>query len=271
MIFKVWAPLAASVELVLRSGRHAMHRGPDEVWRLELGDDLAREGYLYSVDGGEAVPDPRSRWQPDGVHGASCPADLPHAGDAQAARFRQRPLGEALIYEMHVGTFTPEGTYAAAAEKLQHLAGLGVTHVELMPLGTFPGGHGWGYDGVDLYAPFPGYGTPRELASFVGACHLHGLAVILDVVYNHLGPDGNYLARFGPYFTDRVSTAWGPAINFDGPYSDGVRSFIIDNALMWLREYDFDGLRLDAVHAIHSFEAVSVLEDLAAAVGRLGR
>jgi maltooligosyltrehalose trehalohydrolase len=269
MIFSVWAPLATSVELVVRAGRYPMHRGTDDVWRLDLGPDLAHEGYRFAVDGGDPTPDPRSPWQPDGVHGASRPV-LPPPRDPLAAKFRPPPLAEALIYELHVGTFTPEGTYAAAAAKLPHLVELGVTHVELMPLATFPGGHGWGYDGVALYAPFPGYGTPRELSAFIAACHAQGVAVILDVVYNHLGPDGNYLAGFGPYFTERIATGWGAAINFDGPYSDGVRRFFIDNALMWLRDYGFDGLRLDAVHAIFSFEAVHVIEELAAAVRRLG-
>jgi maltooligosyltrehalose trehalohydrolase len=144
-----------------------------------------------------------------------------------------------------------------------------VTHLELMPLATFPGKRGWGYDGVDLFAPFPAYGTPAELAAFVRACHACGLAVLLDVVYNHLGPDGNYLASYGPYFTDRYKTGWGAAINYDGPHSDEVRRFVVDNALMWLKDYEFDGLRLDAVHAIFSFEAVHLLEELSSAVRAL--
>ena len=143
--------------------------------------------------------------------------------------------------------------------------------MELLPVATFPGRHGWGYDGVDLFAPLPAYGTPSELAEFVRACHVHGIAVLLDVVYNHLGPDGNYLGQFGPYFTDHFKTNWGAAINYDGPYSDGVRRFVIDNALMWLRDYGFDGLRLDAVHAIFSFDAQPLLAELALEVKRLGQ
>jgi maltooligosyltrehalose trehalohydrolase len=231
----------------------------------ELGFD---QGYRYSVDGGPPLPDPRSSWQRDGVHGDSYRARLP-AGNAD--EFHPVPLREAVLYELHVGTFSAAGTYRAAQDRLGYLKDLGVTHVELMPVATFPGQRGWGYDGVDLYAPLPAYGTPADLAEFVQACHAHGLAVLLDVVYNHLGPDGNYLGQFGPYFTDRYHTGWGAAINYDGPYSDEVRRFVIDNALMWLRDYRIDGLRLDAVHAIYSFDATPVLEELAAAVSQLGR
>ncbi len=237
-------------------------------------------GYKISIDGGEPLPDPRSRWQPGGVHGDSYVLESARAGEPaergadrrlDAVRFRPKPLREAVIYELHVGTFTPQGTYAAARERIDHLANLGITHVELMPLATFPGRRGWGYDGVDLFAPLPAYGTASDLERFIAACHERGLAVLLDVVYNHLGPDGNYLGAYGPYFTDRVKTPWGEAINYDGAMSDEVRQFVIDNALMWLDDYGFDGLRLDAVHAIFSFEAVHVLEDLAAAVKKLAR
>jgi len=270
MIFSVWAPAARSVELVLTSMRVAMRADGNGYWRIELDAPSERGGYKYAIDGGDPLPDPRSRWQPDGVHGNS------HVVDASALRRLQRPgflaksLRDAVIYELHIGTFTPEGTYAAAQGHLPHLVSLGITHVELMPLATFPGRHGWGYDGVDLYAPLPAYGTPEELARFIDACHGQGLGVLLDVVYNHLGPDGNYLSCYGPYFTDRVKTAWGEAINYDGAHSDEVHRFVIDNALMWLRDYGFDGLRLDAVHAIFSFEATHILEELAAAVRELG-
>jgi maltooligosyltrehalose trehalohydrolase len=268
MIFSVWAPAAKTVELVTPQRRVALALGDKGYWQGELDAAEAHAGYKYSIDGGEPLPDPRSRWQPDGVHG---PSHLPalRRPPAPAARFRPKPLREAVIYELHVGTFTLAGTYAGARERLDYLVDLGITHVELMPLATFPGRHGWGYDGVDLYAPLPAYGTPDELADFVSACHERGLAVLLDVVYNHLGPDGNYLGAYGPYFTDRVKTPWGEAVNYDGAQSDEVRQFIIDNALMWLGDYGFDGLRLDAVHAIYSFEAVHVLEDLAAAVRKL--
>jgi maltooligosyltrehalose trehalohydrolase len=174
-----------------------------------------------------------------------------------------------VIYELHVGTLTPEGTYAAAADRLGYLRDLGITHVELMPLATFPGRRGWGYDGVSLYAPHPAYGTPDELKAFIQHAHDLGLAVLLDVVYNHLGPDGNYLGAFAPYFTSKVKTPWGDAINFDDEHSDEVRAFFIDNALMWLRDYHFDGLRLDAVHAIFDQSAIHVLERLAERVAEL--
>jgi maltooligosyltrehalose trehalohydrolase len=267
VIFSVWAPNARSVDLVLRELRIALEPSTDGYWQKDVSSDT-RHGYRYSIDGAAAVPDPRTRWQPDGVHGAS---HVIEAGSLAAEPlFEATTLGDAVIYELHIGTFTPEGTYAAAQGRLAYLAELGVTHLELMPLASFPGRRGWGYDGVNLYAPFPAYGAPAELAAFVRACHAAGLAVLLDVVYNHLGPDGNYLAQFGPYFTDRYQTGWGAAINYDGPHSDEVRRFVIDNALMWLKDYGFDGLRLDAVHAIFSFEAVHVLEELSIAVKALG-
>jgi maltooligosyltrehalose trehalohydrolase len=295
MKLTVWAPLAKSVELVTADGRTelrpvdaALDLGESGYWHADVDEAALRGGYRYSIDCADPIPDPRSAWQPDGVHGASYIVDASTfvrprtpARDTNslldANRLRDAdalldtdPLRDAILYELHVGTFTREGTYAAAQAKIPHLADLGITHVELMPLATFPGRRGWGYDGVDLYAPHPAYGTPHELAAFVQACHAAGLRVLLDVVYNHLGPDGNYLGRYGPYFTDRYHTAWGAAINYDGPQSDSVRRFIIDNALMWLRDYGFDGLRLDAVHAIVSFEAVHVLEELADAVRALG-
>lgn len=268
MIFSVWAPLANAVDLLIGERRIALQPLKDGYWQVEAVAE-PQQGYKYSIEGAAAVPDPRSRWQPEGVHGASHLLQGIIA-DVSEGRFRPAPLHEAIIYELHVGTFTPEGTYAAAQARIGHLCELGVTHVELMPVATFPGQHGWGYDGVDLYAPFPAYGTPAQLAQFVCACHANGLAVLLDVVYNHLGPDGNYLAQYGPYFTDRYRTGWGAAINYDGPYSDEVRRFVVDNALMWLGEYQFDGLRLDAVHAIFSCAAVHLLEELSSAVQALG-
>jgi maltooligosyltrehalose trehalohydrolase len=271
VIFSVWAPHAKSVELLLDERRIPLAAAAQGYWHADVSVP-AGQNYQYSLDGAAGLPDPRSRWQPAGVHGASqVPGGFADVRLPARNAFRAVPLDQAIIYELHVGTFTPEGTYAAAQSKLPHLCELGVTHLELMPLATFPGQRGWGYDGVDLFAPFPAYGTPAELAAFVCACHACGLAVLLDVVYNHLGPDGNYLASYGPYFTDRYKTGWGAAINYDGPHSDQVRRFVIDNALMWLKDYEFDGLRLDAVHAIYSFEAVHLLEELSNAVRALSQ
>ena len=271
MIFVLWAPEAKRVDLVLGERRIPLERVADGYWQTDASVEKS-QGYLFSVDGSAPIPDPRSRWQPEGVHGPSHVLEAATLrGEGPGIDFQPVPLAEAVIYELHLGTFTQEGTYAAAQAKLPHLSELGITHVELMPLAAFPGKRGWGYDGVDLYAPFSAYGTPWELAAFIRACHARKLAVLLDVVYNHLGPDGNYLGQYGPYFTDRCKTGWGAAINYDGPHSDAVRRFVIDNALMWLRDYGFDGLRLDAVHAIFSFEAVHVIEELSSAVQELSK
>jgi maltooligosyltrehalose trehalohydrolase len=191
------------------------------------------------------------------------------------AHWQARPLSSAVIYELHVGTFTPAGTFDAVIERLNHLVNLGITHVEIMPVNAFSGTRGWGYDGVALYAPHHAYGGPAGLQRLVDACHARGLAVLLDVVYNHLGPEGNYLGQFGPYFTDRYRTPWGQAMNLDGPDSNEVWRFVCDNALMWLRDYHCDGLRLDAVHALLDTSAVHILEQLATEVevleAQLGR
>ncbi|RYD32374.1 MAG: malto-oligosyltrehalose trehalohydrolase, partial [Verrucomicrobiaceae bacterium] len=241
MKYSVWAPDAKSMAVVTGGQNFPLSKKPRGWWESEIDAEEGR-GYKFRPDGGDCFPDPRSKWQPEGVHGPSCVVDTGKLRRKERPVFRALPLHRAVIYEMHIGTFSPEGTYAGAARRLRHLADLGITHVEIMPVASFPGKHGWSYDGVHLYAPFPGYGTPRELADFVAACHAHGLAAVLDVVYNHLGPDGNYLPKFGPYFTTAVSTPWGQAVNFDGPWSDEVRAFVIENALMWLRDYGFDGL-----------------------------
>ncbi|NIP80014.1 MAG: malto-oligosyltrehalose trehalohydrolase, partial [Gemmatimonadetes bacterium] len=226
--------------------------------------------YAFSLDGGPPRPDPRSRWQPYGVHGPSRRVEPSswswRSDDREGLRLRS-----AVFYELHVGTFSPEGTFDGAIERLDHLVELGVTAVSLMPVNAFPGRHGWGYDGVGLYAVHDPYGGPAGLQRFVDACHGRGLGVVLDVVYNHLGPSGNYLGEFGPYFTDRYATPWGEAPNLDGGGSDEVRRFFIDNALMWLRDYRIDGLRLDAVHAIVDTSAVHLLEELAIEVDALSR
>ncbi|MDQ4064634.1 MAG: malto-oligosyltrehalose trehalohydrolase, partial [Actinomycetota bacterium] len=258
----VWAPRAERVEVVEDGQRRSLPRG-DDGWFTGI-DLPPGTDYMLSLDGGDPRPDPRSRYQPEGVDGPSRVVD-PHF-DWTDDRWRGFPLHSAVIYELHVGTFTPGGTLDRAIERLDHLVGLGVNAVELMPVAEFSGDRGWGYDGVDLYAVHHAYGGPDALRRFVDACHARGLAVILDVVYNHLGPAGNYLREFGPYFTDKYGTPWGEAVNLDDRHADEVRAFFIDNALMWLRDYHFDGLRLDAVHAIVDTSAVHFLEELGDAV-----
>jgi len=267
--FEVWAPLARQVELEISGTRIPMSAGHRGWWRVDAPIVNAKSDYAFFLDGQGPFPDPRSPHQPYGVHGRSRLVN--HQSFRWSdQRWQAPPLSAAVIYELHVGTFTLEGTFDAAISRLDHLVELGVTHVELMPVAEFPGQRGWGYDGVDLYAPHHAYGGPEGLKRLVDACHARGLAVLLDVVYNHLGPDGNYLGRFGPYFSRGHSIAWGEAINFDGPNSEPVRRFFIDNALMWFRDYHFDGLRLDAVHAIFDASATHFLEQLAIEVELLG-
>src|SRR5215813_8706710 len=266
--FRVWAPLAERAQLALGNARHPMEAGERGWWWVDLSHGSVDTDYAFVVDDGAPLPDPRSPCQPRGVHGRSRLVD--HAAFAWTDDgWQPPPLASAVIYELHVGTFTSAGTFEAILERLGHLRTLGVTHVELMPVAEFPGAHGWGYDGVDLWAPRHGYGGPEGLKRLVDACHARGLAVILDVVYNHLGPAGNYLASFGPYFTERYAIPWGRAVNFDGAGSDEVRRFFCDNAFMWLKDYHFDGLRIDAVHAILDTSAVHFLEELAAEVEEL--
>jgi maltooligosyltrehalose trehalohydrolase len=237
----------------------------------EVSDEAARAGTRYgiSLDGGETRPDPRSASQPDGVHGLSEVVDH-GAHDWKDAGWPGLPLAGSVLYELHVGTFAPTGTFDGVIEQLSHLVELGVDAIELMPVAEFSGDRGWGYDGVDLFAPHHAYGGPAGLKRLVDACHAQGFGAVLDVVYNHLGPVGNFLSEFGPYFSDRHTTAWGAAFNFDGPGSDEVRRFIVDNALMWIRDYHFDGLRLDAVHAIVDQSPLNILEQLALEVDGLG-
>jgi maltooligosyltrehalose trehalohydrolase len=269
MKFSVWAPYAHCVELDLPARRVPLEQQPRGWWSVAL-DTNAPVEYAFVVDGGDPLPDPRSAWQPFGVHGPSRTVD--HAAFRWTdARWQAPPLSSAVVYELHVGTFTQEGTFDAVIERIPHLLELGVTHVELMPVADFPGEWGWGYDGVDLYAPHHPYGGPDGLKHLVNALHGAGLAAILDVVYNHLGPSGNYLSRFGPYFTSDVRTPWGDAVNLSGPESLEVREFFIENALMWLRDYHFDGLRLDAVHALVDTSATHFLEELGLRVDDLGR
>lgn len=265
---RVWAPAAKRVDVVVAGRRRSMEPASDGWWSAEPPEALPGADYAFVLDDGEPLPDPRSPSQPAGVHAPSRLVDH-DAFDWTDAGWQAPPLASAVIYELHVGTFTSEGTFDSAIERLDLLADLGVTHVELMPVQEFDGTRGWGYDGVDLFAPHHAYGGPDGLKRLVDACHARGLAALLDVVYNHLGPAGNYLAKFGPYFTDRYATPWGPAVNLDGPGSDEVRRFLCDNACAWLRDYHFDGLRVDAVHALHDASAVNFLEQLACEVDRL--
>ena len=254
--------------MVTANERVEMSRAERGWWRAELSPELSHADYGFSLDGGPPLPDPRSPYQPHGVHGLSRPVEH-SAFEWRHSRWRPAPLSSAIIYELHLGTFTPAGTFDAAVERLGYLRDLGVTHVELMPVSEFSGTRGWGYDGTALYAPHHIYGGPDAMKRLVDAAHGHGLGVILDVVYNHLGPEGNYLGKFGPYFTDRYRTPWGDAVNLDDRDSDEVRQFFCDNALMWLRDYRVDGLRLDAVHAIFDASAIHFLEELGAQVHQL--
>jgi maltooligosyltrehalose trehalohydrolase len=264
----VWAPRAESVDLLLPGSRVPMTRGDDGHWHVtvEVEPDSA---YAFSLDGGDARPDPRGLRLPDGPHGWSQLFD-PAEFAWTDTRWAGVDLEGAVIYELHVGTFTPEGTLDAAAARLDHLVDLGATVVELMPLAPFPGRHGWGYDGVAPYAVHEAYGGPAALQRFVDAAHARGLGVCLDVVYNHLGPDGNYLGELGPYLTDNHHTPWGAALNLDAPDSEPVRRWVLDNVRQWLRDFHVDALRLDAVHELHDDRAVHLLEEMAREVDELG-
>ncbi|GAA4433316.1 malto-oligosyltrehalose trehalohydrolase [Georgenia halophila] len=276
---RVWAPAASAVDLVDGGPQPEPMVAQGGGWWRSPEPVPAGTDYAFSLDGGPPRPDPRSPWQPHGVHEAS------RTFDAGAHRWRDgdwrgRSVLGAVVYELHVGTFTPEGTLDAAIGRLDHLVELGVGVVELMPVAAFPGDHGWGYDGVALYAVHDPYGGPAALQRFVDAAHGRGLAVCLDVVYNHLGPDGNYLAEFGPYFTERHHTPWGAAVNLDGgagTAGDGsddateVRAFVVDNALRWLRDFHVDALRLDAVHALIDDSPRHLLAELSDAVAGLER
>ncbi len=265
MKFQVWAPLVSSVSLVADGNEIPMARQDDGWWSAVV-ESEGSVRYGFRLDGdGKPLPDPRSRRQPDGVHELSATFDEDEYQWHDTA-WTGRPLPGGLIYEMHVGTFTPEGTFDAAIDKLDHLVSIGVGFVELLPVNAFNGVHNWGYDGVLWYAVHESYGGPAGYQRFVDACHQRGLAVIQDVVYNHLGASGNYLPQFGPYLHDSHANTWGSSLNLDGPDSDTVRRFIIDNALMWMRDYHVDGLRLDAVHALVDSRATHLLAELAAEV-----
>ncbi len=269
--FNIWGPLAKKIQLKYEGQVRLMH-GPDErgCWSLEVAEAECGLDYAFLIDDDPMpYPDPRSQWQPKGVHGASRLYDHKLFGWSDE-RWQGPPLSGAVIYELHIGTFSEEGTFDGAVSHLAHLVELGVTHLEVMPIADFAGNRGWGYDGVALFAVSGNYGGPDGFKRFVNACHAMNLAVILDVVYNHFGPVGNYTNKFGPYLTDKHRTPWGAAVNFDEGGSDKVRRFFCDNAEMWLRDYHVDGLRLDAVHEFIDRSAVSFMEQLSAEVDRLG-
>ncbi len=264
----MWAPHVREVTILVGDSPQWMDKGDRGWWFADV--SLAGHGtdYAFRVDGGDLTPDPRSAWQPAGVHGPSRVYD--HSQHEWGDHgWRGLALAGSVLYELHVGTFTSQGSFDAALEHLDHLVELGVDAVELLPCNGFAGERGWGYDGVDLYAVFEPYGGPDGLKRFVDGCHQRGIGVVMDVVYNHLGPAGNYLGRFAPYFTKSHHTPWGAAVNLDAAHSDEVRRFIIDNALMWLRDYHCDGLRLDAVHELRDDRALHILEELSLEVDAL--
>jgi len=263
--FRVWAPDHDRVELhIVAPDDRRIVLNKDDGGYHEAIVDCGEGTRYYFVIGGRERPDPASRFQPDGVHVAS--AVFGREFDWSDAKWQGAALDDFVIYELHVGTFTPEGTFDGVISRLDALRDLGVTAIELLPIAQFPGTRNWGYDGVHIGAAQNSYGGPRALKRLVDACHVRGLAIILDVVYNHLGPEGNYLSEFGPYFTDRYKTPWGLALNFDGHRSDDVRWFFIDNALQWVDEFRFDALRVDAVHAVIDHSAEPFLQDLTTAV-----
>jgi maltooligosyltrehalose trehalohydrolase len=265
--FEVWAPLAKSVHVRV-DGVDLPMKGPDASgsWSLDVSAATAGSDYGYLLDDDQTCyPDPRSQWQPSGVHGLSRVYDQDRFAWTDGS-FHARPLASAVVYELHIGTFTPEGSLDAATSKLGYLSNLGITHVELMPVASFAGRNGWGYDGVSLFAVHEAYGGPDALKRFVNAAHDAGLSVLLDVVYNHFGPVGNYTGKFGPYLTDSHRTPWGCAVNLEESGAREVRRFFCDNAAMWLRDFHLDGLRLDAVHALVDRSAIHFLEQLATEV-----
>ncbi len=269
--FSVWSPSASRVSVVIDGrGEHELDSLARGVFEGEVGGVSPGDEYRYRLDGKERYPDPVSRHQPTGVHGPSRVID-PSAFRWTDREWKGLEMADHIIYELHVGTFSSSGDFGGVAAHLAELKQVGVTAIEIMPVAEFPGGRNWGYDGVHLYAPQSSYGGPEELRRMVNLAHAAGLAVILDCVYNHVGPEGNYLGSFGPYFTETYRTPWGKAVNYDGADSDEVRRFVIDNALYWITEFHIDGLRLDAVHGIFDFGARHVLRDLSDALHAQGK
>jgi maltooligosyltrehalose trehalohydrolase len=265
----LWAPNANVAEVVLTEKNTAIPLVKKEkgYWELISEDIKPGDQYKFRLDEDKEFPDPASRSQPVGVHGASEAIDLQVTWNDQD--WKNSPLKDYLIYELHTGTFTPEGTFTGIEAKLEHLKSIGITAIEIMPVAQFPGERNWGYDGVFPYAVQNSYGGAKGLMHLVEACHKQGFAVILDVVYNHVGPEGNYFNEFGPYFTEKYNTPWGNAINFDDAHCDEVRSYFIQNVLMWFRDFHIDALRMDAVHAIKDFSPKHILQEIKEAVNEL--
>lgn len=259
---KIWAPIANAVGIKVIKNGHILPLDRTDLHFWTAQTDTLQVGDLYKVivDNKE-LPDPASVAQPEGVHGPSAVRDL-HSHSWRNTAWKNIPLEEYIIYELHTGTFSEPGTFSGIEEKLDYLVDLGITAIEIMPVAQFPGSRNWGYDGVYLYAVQESYGGAENLQKLVDACHEKGLAVVLDVVYNHFGPEGNYSAAYGPYFTDKYKTPWGQAVNFDDDYCDGVREFFIENVLMWFRDFHIDALRMDAVQAIKDFSPVHILKDI---------
>ncbi|MFH1995828.1 MAG: malto-oligosyltrehalose trehalohydrolase [Candidatus Omnitrophota bacterium] len=269
--FSVWAPFLDSVILKIVSPYERdvrMEKNAAGYWRAQVPELKPGALYYYRLNDTANRPDPASLYQPQDVHGPSCVIDL-NAFDWRDSGWKGIPLSDLIMYELHIGAFTPEGTFAAAGERTDDLKILGVNALEVMPIAQFPGERNWGYDGTYPYSVNHSYGGPAGFRNFVNVCHAKGMAVILDVVYNHLGPEGSYLAEFGPYFTEKYRTPWGSAVNFDDAYSDHVRNFFIENALFWFTNYHVDALRLDAVHGIYDFSAKHILEELTERVEEL--
>ncbi len=264
-----WSPHASSAGVEIREkGFFPLEKRDYGYWEANLTGVESGDRYMVVIDGERKIPDPASLSQPDGVHRESQVIDTASFRTGER-EWKGISPADLIIYELHAGTFSPEGNFNGIINKLEYLGELGINAIELMPVARFPGDRNWGYDGVYPFAVQDSYGGPGELARLVSACHDKGIAVILDVVYNHLGPEGNYLSVAGPYFTDKYSTPWGSAVNFDDAWSNGVRRYFIENALMWLRDFNVDGLRLDAVHAIRDFGAYHFLEEMAHSVGKL--
>ncbi len=265
---KVWAPLAHAVSIATNKKQLALQKDHFGYWSIETDEIEPGDNYKIVLNNDKAFPDPASLSQPNGVHESSEALDL-NSFRWTDNDWRNPALEEYIIYELHTGTFTPEGTFSGIEARLDHLLELGTTAIEIMPVAQFPGNRNWGYDGVFPFAVQNSYGGARSLQQLINKCHRKGLAVILDVVYNHVGPEANYLSEFAPFFTDKYNTPWGNAINFDDAYCFGVREYFVENALMWLRDFHVDALRLDAVHAIKDFGAVHILQELKQHVGAL--